>query len=69
MTQSGKNHIYCKQLLNSTNGIYEYQRYNCNGLYYGRPYNNGERTPMSDSLWENHMCNKPVLTPDSPAVL
>ena len=38
------------------------------GLYLGRPLH-FERTPMSNHLWENEICNPPILQKDHPSVL
>ena len=38
------------------------------GLYVGRPLH-FERTPMSNHLWQNEMCNPPILQKDHPSVL
>ena len=38
------------------------------GLYSGRPIH-FEYTPMSNDLWENEMCNKPILHDNHPSVL
>jgi len=58
---------YCNNLLSSQEGVDQYNMYNCNGLYAGRPLNFPDFTPPSNDMWENEMCQKQSF--NGPAVL
>lgn len=60
-----KNH--CNKLLSSQEGVDQYNMYNCNGAYVGRPLNFPKFTAPSNDLWENEMCQKQSF--NGPAVL
>lgn len=69
MTQGAPQQKYCEKLLSTPQGRKQYYEVNCpGGLYSGRPLHM-ERTPMSDSQWENQMCNPPILQKNHPQVL
>ena len=44
---------YCNKLLSSKEGIDQYNKYNCNGCYVGRPLNFPDFTAPSNDMWEN----------------
>jgi hypothetical protein len=69
MYSSAPDHVknYCNKLLSSQEGIDQYNKYNCNGAYVGRPLNFPDFAPPSNDMWENEMCKQQSF--NGPAVL
>jgi len=61
MTQSGPNHEYCKKLRSTPKGRESIDKYSCNKGTVGMP-KALERTPMSDSSWNNPLCKNLDVT-------
>jgi len=69
MYSSAPDHVkkYCNKLLSSQEGVDQYNMYNCNGLYAGRPLNFPDFVPPSNDMWENKVCKQQSF--NGPAVL
>lgn len=59
---------YCRKLFSTPEGRAEFAQMNCPTGYNGRPVH-WNRTPMSNDMWENEMCNPPYLNLNDPCVL
>jgi hypothetical protein len=59
---------YCHKLWSTQKGRDSYNAVNCGSSFVGRPVH-FDRTPMSNDMWENEMCNPPYVNMNDPCVL